>query len=473
MKETLSTKTLQITRESNKISYTQVRRFVNYFVDLGMLITGLILFATGVIKFIDIWANIETLGFIAALLTDLHDVSGIFLGILVFIHFILHWKWMLTMTKNVFKSSRSKKKKLDYFIDLGMLISFLIVFIAGILKIPSLRLITQYFVSISEIIFILHDWAGIILTILALSHVVIHWKWMVRMTRKMLRKKRMLKIGGVIAFMFLVTIPIHFSFSSQAYSENSITIEGIGVLTYNPEEINTIRTDLFRSGHYSIFDILVDLDNRGKINMDYYFDSDMDTHVINTINGTANWWYTAYYDGGWNEPNVFRMDHYPYKPKMSITISPISGSKLQNIYNTYEEETQRLNANNGTVVIPSVIITSPHNNLVFNDVEVTSHNLRNDFFQDGIITAIDVIMSLGDQGLITYNLKWYSTIGTAEVKNYWVSGINQDTEFGKCGFVYEVGDLDYQLFKGNHIHIPSDIRIIISPEYEEWFWICL
>ncbi|MBA7525844.1 hypothetical protein ES705_18002 [subsurface metagenome] len=109
----------------------------------------------------------------------------------------------------------------------------------------------------------------------------------------------------------------------------------------------------------------------------------------------------------------------------------------------------------------------------YQNVTVTPHNLRNDFFQDGVITAIDVIMSLGDKGLLTYKLNWYSTIGLAEVKNYYVDGINNDNAYGKCGFVYEVGDFTFQGFAGNHIHIPSDIRIITSPEYEEWFWICL
>jgi len=52
-----------------------------------------------------------------------------------------------------------------------------------------------------------------------------------------------------------------------------------------------------------------------------------------------------------------------------------------------------------------------------------------------------------------------------------VDGINEDEAHGTCGFVYEAGS--EKLRYGNHIHIPSDYRIINSPEYEEWFWICL
>ncbi|MCK5415383.1 MAG: hypothetical protein KAJ35_08370, partial [Thermoplasmata archaeon] len=68
-------------------------------------------------------------------------------------------------------------------------------------------------------------------------------------------------------------------------------------------------------------------------------------------------------------------------------------------------------------------------------------------------------------------LTWYETIGFAEILNYFVDGINNDIAHGTCGFVYEEGS--EKLRYGNHIHIPSDYRVLNSPEYEEWFWICL
>ena len=95
-------------------------------------------------------------------------------------------------------------------------------------------------------------------------------------------------------------------------------------------------------------------------------------------------------------------------------------------------------------------------------------------FQEDVITAIDVIMSLGDQGKITYTLQWYDAISTATyVRNWWVESINDDIAHGTCGFVYEAGSRKYDGFRGNHIHLPSDTRIIYSPEYLEYFWICL
>ena len=105
---------------------------------------------------------------------------------------------------------------------------------------------------------------------------------------------------------------------------------------------------------------------------------------------------------------------------------------------------------------------------------MTPHNLRNDTFQPGVLTAIDVIMSLGDMGLINYTLQWYDEVGAARVvKNFWVESINEDATTGTCGFVYDTGSLEFYGFLGNHIHLPADVLVLNSPEYMRWFWICV
>ena len=100
--------------------------------------------------------------------------------------------------------------------------------------------------------------------------------------------------------------------------------------------------------------------------------------------------------------------------------------------------------------------------------------MRDDVLSSNVTTAIDVIMSLEDQEKITYELKWYESIGTAGiVKDYWVEAIDGDKSYDRCGFVYEAGSPKYAFFRGNHIHLPSDIRVLNSPEYVEFFWICI
>ena len=258
--------------------------------------------------------------------------------------------------------------------------------------------------------------------------------------------------------------------ASQPREQGSIIIQDIGNFQFDPASVDTTRPDIFKPGHFSIFDILVHLHKQGHIQLDCHFSDTMNTHVIDSINGTPNWWYVAYYDGGWRENNVFRMDHYPYKDKMTINIQPSDSIKLDNVYSAFVEEIQRKQDNDDQVIIPVVTIRGKTFRLTFNDVLVVPHNLRSDTFQEGVITVMDVIMSLADQGKITYDLQWYDSIGTAGiVRSYWVERINEDQASGACGFVYETGTISTS--RDNHIHIPSDWRVINSPGYGLWFWI--
>lgn len=454
------------------------KKYINYGLDLGILVTFILMFSTGLLKFINLYIHTSELTTIAGFLSTLHDWSGLILGVLVLVHLLLHIKWLGRMTKNITKL-KWERKTLNYLIDLGLLVSVLLVFITGILKFPSLPFNREILYANSAILLLLHDWSGIFLGILSIIHVVLHWKWITAMTKRIFGRtniKQALKYSFWIGLIIMGFIFIPMFISNSPLTQNSgeeVIIRDIGTFKFNPEEIQSIRPEIFAPGHYSLFDILVDLDDRGEINMEYHYEPTMDTYIIDSINGLPDWWYGAYYDGGWRETSVFRMDLYPYKPKMFIEVFQRLPSTINAIYNTFEEEVVRKNNNNGNVLIPAVVIRTPTEVLSFYNVSVTAHNLRNDTLQQDVITAIDVIMSLGDQGSIRYRLNWYETIGFAEVKNYYVDEINEHASYARCGFVYEVGDYNYYGFIGNHIHIPADIRVLTSPEYEEWFWICI
>ena len=80
---------------------------INYFIDILMLIfftinsiTGLIIFfflPTGVKR----GAYQEFLGIIKQNWSNLHNWSGLLLLLLIAIHLILHWKWIISMTKSL------------------------------------------------------------------------------------------------------------------------------------------------------------------------------------------------------------------------------------------------------------------------------------------------------------------------------------------------------------------------------------
>lgn len=269
-------------------------------------------------------------------------------------------------------------------------------------------------------------------------------------------------------------IPSHVPQETQPTQSGRVRV-GKVAYTFDPTIVQTIRPDLFQPGFFSMFDVLVHLDSQAHIDMTYHFDASMNTYVIDSLNEEPYWWYQAYYSGGWSENNVFRPDHYPWKDGTTLAFFPLDDSlRLEQIYKVWREEVTRRNNNEGILIIPRVVINGRSFSSEFTDVEVTPHNLRTDMFQENITTAIDVILSLGDQEALTYKLQWYETIGSARiVKNYWVDGIDSDHSIGRCGFVYEAGDPQFGFFRGNHIHLPADNRILNGPTYVEFFWICV
>ncbi|MBT3577557.1 DUF4405 domain-containing protein [archaeon] len=78
------------------------------------------------------------------------------------------------------------RAKLNYFIDLGLFIAFILVAITGIIKFPLFGLREFYFQYIHKI----HDWSGLVLSGLVLIHLILHWKWIKSMTKSFFKKRR-------------------------------------------------------------------------------------------------------------------------------------------------------------------------------------------------------------------------------------------------------------------------------------------
>ena len=79
------------------------------------------------------------------------------------------------------------KTILNYWIDIGLAVSFFICFITGLIKWPGLIKIigvsTYRTLSFSNIS-MWHDWSGLIMGLLVLVHLVLHWNWIVAVTKR-------------------------------------------------------------------------------------------------------------------------------------------------------------------------------------------------------------------------------------------------------------------------------------------------
>ena len=131
----------------------------------------------------------------------LHTWAGVFMIIALAVHFTLHWPWVLMMSKRIIKLLHSGRlnmssgSKFNLAVDLVVALSFLATAVSGI-----------YFLYVSpggiqggrnlswdpDLVFnrttwdLIHTWAGVIFILAAVVHFVIHWRWVVKVTKRLL-----------------------------------------------------------------------------------------------------------------------------------------------------------------------------------------------------------------------------------------------------------------------------------------------
>ena len=202
--------------------------------------------------------------------------------------------------------------------------------------------------------------------------------------------------------------------------KGTISIEGlVEEFEVDPKEVQTLRQDVFKKGYFSVFDVLAHTCRERGIGIRHHFDSELRTHVIDSIDGKEHWWYAAHYHGGGRcEEPVHRMDTFPYKDRMEIRVYQVSKERIEEIHSAFRAEARRLKANDNKVIVPEVAIRTPGLDLTFKNVEVKCHGLRSDMFQKDVLTGADIMLSLAERGEITLECQWLGTTGRSLVQGY-------------------------------------------------------
>ncbi len=133
---------------------------------------------------------------------DYHIWGGLLMITAVFLHLTLHWRWIVMTTRRLWQKTCGQTCRLargawvNIIVDGLIALSFLVTAVSGL-----------YFYFFTDggyqggrnptwdpgILFsrpvwdVLHTWGGIILTIMAVVHIAIHWRWIVNVTRKQVR----------------------------------------------------------------------------------------------------------------------------------------------------------------------------------------------------------------------------------------------------------------------------------------------
>jgi hypothetical protein len=281
------------------------------------------------------------------------------------------------------------------------------------------------------------------------------------------------------------------------------------VYPFDPDQytITAVRPDVFAPGYYSMFDVILAVAQRYGIAVEFYYDTTHATHFITKLNDVSgDYWYHFSYDaGGGNGREIQykranRWDEALWRP--GVWIQVVEGEDLEAIKTEYTEEFFR--ERDSAHVIPNVRFSvnptdyqgnPPGSGRVtitrdFLNVQVTPHNLRavgtlspvSKPFQPGVVTSLDIPLSLADQGLLdTAMAVFYTHFAGNYIDSYYLvglgfPGVGMGHSSGRHGFVYVTENGSYnQLPNGADpkLHMTSDINVIHAPDFSYWRWIQL
>lgn len=130
----------------------------------------------------------------------IHTWSGVGMIMIALWHIVIHWGWIMGTAKRVWQAIAGKGKgfamHLTYniLLDVIVAVSFMICAVSGIyfLVFPNSGQIGQFFMFDKTAWDLIHTWSGVVMTITAILHFVLHWKWVVNIIKKMLGRHQIL-----------------------------------------------------------------------------------------------------------------------------------------------------------------------------------------------------------------------------------------------------------------------------------------
>ncbi|WP_420629208.1 cytochrome b/b6 domain-containing protein [Candidatus Leptofilum sp.] len=135
-----------------------------------------------------IWDIVISLGFLAVFSQEitgetLHEwlALALFAGLIT--HLVLHWKWVVNVTKRIFNAKLNRKTRMSYAVVLGLTISFIFMGVSGLLISESVMPTLGFQVG-NEAFEDLHEAASNATLIMVGVHLLQHWKWIVTNSRK-------------------------------------------------------------------------------------------------------------------------------------------------------------------------------------------------------------------------------------------------------------------------------------------------
>lgn len=115
----------------------------------------------------------------------LHELLGLGFGIALVIHIVLHWDWIVSITRHLFQKVLHESR-LNYVLNIAVFIDMLTATVTGILISRTLNLGISLDQQMQGTVHQLHILSSDLTLVLIGLHVALHWKWIATHTRKYL-----------------------------------------------------------------------------------------------------------------------------------------------------------------------------------------------------------------------------------------------------------------------------------------------
>ncbi len=151
-----------------KIENTKMNKTaLNLLLDIGLLLTLFLLY--------EVKATGEAI----------HEWLGVGLAVVMIVHILLHWDWVLTVTQR-FLSQLKTEPRLQYILNIGIFIGFTTIIFSGLMISRSVLPAFGLQGSSSWFWKWLHFQSADVTFILAALHVALHWQWIVTAVKRYL-----------------------------------------------------------------------------------------------------------------------------------------------------------------------------------------------------------------------------------------------------------------------------------------------
>ena len=138
----------------------------------------------------------------------IHTWISLGMVVIALFHLLFHWKWVVNTTKRVVRSimagkpGGNKGSWLNMIVDGLLALGFFVCSVTGVylLIVPGTKggLIPDPMILFSRTVWeILHTWSGVLFISAAVTHFLIHWGWVTKVTKKIFIKQEVVTLHPV------------------------------------------------------------------------------------------------------------------------------------------------------------------------------------------------------------------------------------------------------------------------------------